>query len=150
MLEESKKAANLAYRASKEYVKDNHPALEAYFNDIWRVAVSKEEGDSKRKENQQSVGKASFISDETILIIAEVVVPFFSGIFSAIVAESIKEKMNANKKKATVEIKIGDQKKVTVEIDIDKKTAKQLLPYAVEELKREVGRGKGSVKGRVI
>lgn len=132
------KTESLVFNATKEYVRDNHPALEPYFDDIWKLATTKGENGNTDSSDKQNIGKASFLSDNTIILIVQLVVPFFSGLFSTLIAETVKEKAKSRKKKATVEISVPGDGVVKVEVDVDKKIAKKLLPYAVRALEKGV------------
>lgn len=146
---ESSRSTELTYKATRQYVKDKYPELEPYFDNIWNSAISKKKIERK-EELRQHVGKEAFVSDDTLLMIAEIVVPFFSVIFSSIIAESVKEKMKASKKKATLEIKVGKNKKWTVEVPVDKKTAQKLLPYAIKQLEAETIRNGEELRKRRV
>jgi hypothetical protein len=139
-MEENKKE-KLVYEATKAYVEDQHPTLATIFEEIWDLANSNHDN---QKDKQKTIGKASFLSDTTIQIIVQIVVPFFSGVFSAILASTIDQKIKDRKKKATVEIKVGVNK-MRIEVDIDNKMAKKLVPYAKKQIEKDIASGKISL-----
>ena len=67
----------------------------------------------------------------------QIVVPFLTGTFSAVVADVIWQKLKSKGKKADSQI-ITVTKDIRIQLDIKKDFSKRLLPYIFKEIENEI------------
>jgi hypothetical protein len=132
---ESSKESDLTYRAAKEFIKDNYPGLKKHFLKIWRI--SKKIGEDKEINVEKELGVTSFVSNDILIQMAQIVIPFLSGTFSAVIADVIWEKIKTNQKEKNLEIALISES-VRVKLGIDKKLTKKLMPYILKEIEKEI------------
>jgi hypothetical protein len=130
------KASILAYEATRLYVKDNYPELEPHFDGIWKLSMSKRDVESRVKKSEQKRGAVSFVVDDSIAQIAQVVIPFFSGVFSSIVADLLLERLALTRSQTTLRLK-AECGKVGVAMKLNEQLTLKLLPYAVDVITKE-------------
>jgi len=129
---ESSKASILTYNATKQYVIDNHPEIEIYFEDIWKLSMK-----DQKASIEQNLGIAHFLNNEAIIEIIQVVIPFLSGTFSAVTAEVIWEKIKKSRAQRKFEIEVITAD-VRSKIEIGDEFAQKLLPYVLNEIQKEI------------
>jgi hypothetical protein len=135
-LENSKTESMLTYNAAKQYVKENFPEYDLYFDDIWEFSVSQRKKGSRESSSERQTGGPSFVSDDLVIQIAKVAIPFLSGVFSSVLADIIREKIASNKKQVTLKIS-AESERIRVNMHLDKKFTNRLLPYIFREIEKE-------------
>jgi hypothetical protein len=118
----------IAYRISKKYVENTYPELRPFFDRIWEVASSNARNGSKKRQTSENYTGIGFLSETSLVQIMDVVIPFLTGVFSIVVADVIIKKTDFGSKNMA-KIVEKSAEKVRINLQVDKKTAQQLLPY---------------------
>lgn len=130
---ESSKASSLTYNATKQFVIDNYPEIERFFDDVWKLYRKND----PKASIEQNLGMAHFLNNETVILIIQVVIPFLSGTFSAVTADVIWEKIKKSRTRRKFEIEVIT-KDVKSKIEIGDEFAQKLLPYVLNEIQKEI------------
>lgn len=127
--------SRLAHGIAKQYVKDNHPVLERHFEDIWKLSKSRKKRDEKDTKSTRALRGIHFLSDDIIIRITDLIIPFILGVLSSFLADEMFERMISNRKKSMLSLKAVSEK-IRLDLDLDETLCKKLLPYILREIEK--------------
>jgi len=127
--------SRLAYRIAKQYVQDNHPVLERHFEDIWKLSKSRKKKDEKDTESTRALRGVHFLSDDIIIQLTDLVIPFILGVLSSFLADEMFERVVSNRKKTMLSLKAVSEK-IRLNLDLDETLCKKVLPYILPEVEK--------------
>lgn len=121
--------------ATKKFVQENFPEASPYFDILWKVAASRKTA-LRQEDTLKKGGQLSFISAEILANIIEVVVPFLSGVFSAIVADATYDRIKRDKNQILERVE-RESKRTKDHLKLDPyewQIAARLIPIIVQTI----------------
>lgn len=138
---ENNMALQLAHSTGKEYVREEYPEYETRFEEIWNYSISSLA--KKKTYPKPKIAAVKFAGDETFVLIAQVVIPFLTGLFSSVLTGAIIEKMKTDLNKAKIELN-AEGEIIRIDMNLDKKTARKLVEKAYVQLEKTLPETKKS------